>query len=174
MYLMNKCDNTVWSLTGIWWQNNTFTKPANQLATRQNIPDSKVRGTNMRPTWVLSAPDGPMLATWTLLSGIWWWISVLCPLCTTHTQYSQPRTLLHGGCPDMNGKPHSDMPNHSVTRLFWENACYTHLWKILLQLIDTHWGWDKMVGIFQRHFQMNFSVSKCFSFNQNLTGILSQ
>ena len=24
-----------------------------------NIPDSKVHGANMRPTWVLSAPDGP-------------------------------------------------------------------------------------------------------------------
>ena len=25
----------------------------------QDIPDSKVHGANMRPTWVLSAPDGP-------------------------------------------------------------------------------------------------------------------
>ena len=33
------------------------------------FPDSKVHGTNMEPTWVLSAPDGPMLAPWTLLSG---------------------------------------------------------------------------------------------------------
>ena len=32
-------------------------------------PDSKVHGDNMGPTWVLSAPDGPMLAPWTLLSG---------------------------------------------------------------------------------------------------------
>ena len=24
-----------------------------------NIPDNKVHGANMRPTWVLSAPDGP-------------------------------------------------------------------------------------------------------------------
>ena len=35
------------------------------------IPDSKVHGANKGPTWVLSAPDGPMLAPWTLLSGIW-------------------------------------------------------------------------------------------------------
>ena len=32
-------------------------------------PDSKVHGAIMGPTWVLSAPDGPMLATWILLSG---------------------------------------------------------------------------------------------------------
>ena len=31
-------------------------------------PDSEVHGANMGPMWVLSAPDGPMLAPWTLLS----------------------------------------------------------------------------------------------------------
>ena len=34
------------------------------------VPDSKVHEANMRPTWFLSAPDGPMLAPWTLLSGV--------------------------------------------------------------------------------------------------------
>ena len=33
-------------------------KPITGVA-RQNIPDSKVHGANMSPTWVLSAPDGP-------------------------------------------------------------------------------------------------------------------
>ena len=33
-------------------------------------PDSKIIGANMGPTWVLSAPNGPMLSTWTLLSGM--------------------------------------------------------------------------------------------------------
>ena len=44
------------------------------------IPDSKVHGANMGPTWVLSDPDGscrtqmgPKLAPWTLLSGIGRW-----------------------------------------------------------------------------------------------------
>ena len=32
------------------------------------VPESKVHGANMGPTWVLSTPDGPMLAPWTLLS----------------------------------------------------------------------------------------------------------
>ena len=32
------------------------------------IPDSEVHGANKGPTWVLSAPAGPMLALWTLLS----------------------------------------------------------------------------------------------------------
>ena len=36
---------------------------------RFNNPDNKVHGANMGPTWVLSAPDGPMLAPWILLSG---------------------------------------------------------------------------------------------------------
>ena len=31
-------------------------------------PDSKVHGANMGPTWVLSAPDGPHVGPWTLLS----------------------------------------------------------------------------------------------------------
>ena len=34
-----------------------------------NHSDSWIHGTNMRPIWVLSAPDGPMLAPWTLQSG---------------------------------------------------------------------------------------------------------
>ena len=31
--------------------------------------DGKVHGVNMRPIWVLSAPDGPHVGPWTLLSG---------------------------------------------------------------------------------------------------------
>ena len=34
-----------------------------------NCTDSNVHGANMGPTWDLSAPDGPMLAPWNLLSG---------------------------------------------------------------------------------------------------------
>ena len=33
-----------------------------------NITDSKIHGANMGPTWVLSAPDGPHVGPWTLLS----------------------------------------------------------------------------------------------------------
>ena len=32
-------------------------------------PDSKVHGAKMGPTWDLSAPDGPHVGPWTLLSG---------------------------------------------------------------------------------------------------------
>ena len=32
-------------------------------------PDNKIHGTNMGPTWVLSASDGPHVGPWTLLSG---------------------------------------------------------------------------------------------------------
>ena len=40
-----------------------------------NILDGKIHGANMGPTWVLSAPDGmgPMLAPWTLLTGMLWY-----------------------------------------------------------------------------------------------------
>ena len=34
----------------------------------------------MGPTWVLSAPDGPMLAPWTLLSVSWWFGAANKPL----------------------------------------------------------------------------------------------
>ena len=34
------------------------------------IPDSKVHGAKMGPTWVLSAPDGSHVTPWTLLSGM--------------------------------------------------------------------------------------------------------
>ena len=34
------------------------------------IPDSKVHGANMGPTWVLSAPDGPHVGPHELLSGM--------------------------------------------------------------------------------------------------------
>ena len=39
------------------------------VTSRKIYPDSKVHGTNMGPIWGRSAPDGPMLAPWTLLSG---------------------------------------------------------------------------------------------------------
>ena len=35
----------------------------------ENTPESKDHGANMGPTWVLSAPGGPHVAPWTLLSG---------------------------------------------------------------------------------------------------------
>ena len=35
----------------------------------QEDSDSKVYGANIGTTWVLSAPDGPLLAPWTFLSG---------------------------------------------------------------------------------------------------------
>ena len=34
------------------------------------VPESKFHGANMRPIWVRQDPVGPMLAPWTLLSGI--------------------------------------------------------------------------------------------------------
>ena len=43
-----------------------------------NLPNSKVHGANMGPTWVLSAQIGPMLAPWTLLSGL-----LKTPWCST-------------------------------------------------------------------------------------------
>ena len=46
---------------------------SHSIHTRRDIckvtPDSKVHGANIGPTWVLSAPVGPVLAPWNLLSG---------------------------------------------------------------------------------------------------------
>ena len=44
-----------------------------------DIPDSKVRGANVGPTWVLSAPDWPHVWPWALLSEI---VQFLCPKST--------------------------------------------------------------------------------------------
>ena len=49
----------------------------------KHIPDNKIHGANMGPTWVLSSPDGPMLAPWTLLSGIYCNIWMTCLLWLT-------------------------------------------------------------------------------------------
>ena len=58
-----------------------------------NCPDSKVHGANMGLTWVLSAPDGPMLAPWTMLSRCFLFFILQCyrhrwwggNLCQVHT-----------------------------------------------------------------------------------------
>ena len=53
-------------------------------------PDSKVHGANMGPTWVLSAPDGPMLAPWTLFQGIYFtitWVLATISSCKTEQMY---------------------------------------------------------------------------------------
>ena len=46
-------------------------------ASLNKYPDSKVHGASLGPTWVLSAPDGPHVGPWTLLSGkhvlLFWW-----------------------------------------------------------------------------------------------------
>ena len=39
-------------------------------ATTKQVPDSKVHGANMEPIWGRQDPGGPMLAPWTLLSGV--------------------------------------------------------------------------------------------------------
>ena len=49
------------------WNMCLFILPRSSL--KHINPDSNIHGANMGPTWVLSAPDGPMLAPWTLLSG---------------------------------------------------------------------------------------------------------
>ena len=39
--------------------NQSYERPNAGESVMKNIPDSKVHGANMGPTWVLSAPDGP-------------------------------------------------------------------------------------------------------------------
>ena len=47
----------------------------------ESNPNNKVHGASMGPTWVLSAPDGPHVGSWTLLSG---------KLCVIDAITSQP------------------------------------------------------------------------------------
>ena len=49
-----------WLYWGFWWRFNDYNA----------FPDSKVHGTNMRPIWADMTQVGPMLAPWTLLSGL--------------------------------------------------------------------------------------------------------
>ena len=41
------------------WSNTMVYRSCRDVETNSYPPDSKVRGANMGPTWVLSAPDGP-------------------------------------------------------------------------------------------------------------------
>ena len=47
---------------------NIFQKEHERI---NHIPDKKFHGANMGPTWGRQDPGGPMLAPWTLLSGIY-------------------------------------------------------------------------------------------------------
>ena len=54
-----------------WWKVRTrvpFYIHTCHKAILRNVPDSEAHGANMGPTWVLSAPDGPILVHWTLPS----------------------------------------------------------------------------------------------------------
>ena len=60
------------------------------------IPDSKVRGTNMEPTWVLSAPDGPHIGPMNLAikDGIPW-----RPYCRNNRECHPGHHYYHGAQP---------------------------------------------------------------------------
>ena len=44
---------------GCWWLGGVRSWDLGSHVTATNVPDNKVHGANMGPTWVLSAPDGP-------------------------------------------------------------------------------------------------------------------
>ena len=44
--------------------------PSLMMARPKEVPDNKVHGANMGPIWGRQDPGGPMLAPWTLLSGV--------------------------------------------------------------------------------------------------------
>ena len=46
---------TIYRISDCWYKKNKFDRHG---INHQGNPDSKVHGANMRPTWVLSAPDG--------------------------------------------------------------------------------------------------------------------
>ena len=65
-----------------------------------NTPDSKIHGTNLGPIWGRQDPGGPILAPWTLLSGMGNWIKWVCPKTANvniknESQHNQLRMIYH-------------------------------------------------------------------------------
>ena len=59
------------------WHWNVYTAVLTTWSNPKNIPDNKVHGANMGPTWGDRTQVGSKLSTWTLLSGIiiYRWVS---------------------------------------------------------------------------------------------------
>ena len=129
----------------------------------KDFPDSKVRGTNMGPTWVLSAPDGPMLSPWTLISGM------INYLLLSWLRSTMEPVLCHIGYPFetyLKSKSrqisfaHNLLINYPVDlRFFEEYGSYTAVLcakiKSIGQLKRTRWTDDISRDFRQRAFVVN-------------------
>ena len=88
----------------VWLHNNWLECPGYKV----RIPDNKVHGANMGPTWVLSAPDGPHVS----LSGmvvkyidILMYISVSDNLFTCVLMCDSQAQRQSSDCPNIGVKP---------------------------------------------------------------------
>ena len=61
-----------------------------EINVTKHCPDSKIHVANTGPTWVLSAPDGPMLAPGTLLSECLWDL-ISCKIGFPSSRFRIPR-----------------------------------------------------------------------------------
>ena len=122
----------------------SFTKlnPVNLLD-----PDSKVHGANTGPTWALSAPDGPHVGPWTLLSVeeniarkysvpiLNWWLLLLqlwygrsrirgsFPDSKVHGAYMGPTWVLSSP-----GGPHVGPMNLAIRVAFYKGGIKLPVW----------------------------------------------
>ena len=95
-------------------------------------PDSKVHGDNMRPSWVLSAPDGPHVGPMNLairdpIFGGWKHDTPSCACCHTmhHKKYALTRALL---CFAVDSEQQNNAnPNH-VNILWYTLPLSANLW----------------------------------------------
>ena len=106
-----------------------FTFQSEGITDFNNNPDSKVHGANMRPTWVLSAPDGPHVGPMNLAirESI-----ALAPMAYPGASYlhwimlSLNDMMMSLWCKPINGKLWTSIP------LYWSN-----IYKLLLAGLHT-------------------------------------
>ena len=73
---------TFWEKPNQYWFLCFILSPMVALFIEAYIPDSKVHGANMGPTWVLSSPDGPLVGPMNLAIMFVTWVERIVLLCS--------------------------------------------------------------------------------------------
>ena len=112
-----------------------------------SIPDSKVHGTNMGPTWVLSATDGPHIGPTNLTIRVYWqatdikWAVTPAVLLTSDKviNYVEPQTVSGQGSLTTNALGYVHKYKKLVERYYilciqmdiYENGIYTRHYRLV-------------------------------------------
>ena len=109
-------------------------------------PDSTVQGTNIWPTWVLSAPGIGMLAPQTLLSGPVWYLYLVAYIATKIIRWHTPATSYY--MPSIS-KHYRHTPQIPFVRIrfgiqVWSIFCCCHF--ITACHIVLYWMWHSWTG----------------------------